>query len=159
MVTVISEAPRSGHAGVQTLKTVKCLWRTVCGMEYQYLCCNMLLHQVFSLFTCRAAGGELQTVLDTEEGLQEQYAARFMRQILEGLSSLHSNNIAHLDLKVRKELVVVVVVVVVVIILLLLFDMDISCHRPFLPGTFIEPAVIPTAQASSFTLRYFPYYV
>jgi len=46
-----------------------------------------------------AAGGELQTVLDAEEGLQEQYAARFMRQILEALSYLHSNNIAHLDLK------------------------------------------------------------
>lgn len=46
-----------------------------------------------------AAGGELQTVLDAEEGLQEQYAAIFMRQILEGLSYLHSHNIAHLDLK------------------------------------------------------------
>jgi hypothetical protein len=34
-----------------------------------------------------------------------------------------------------------------------------SCHRPFLPGTSLEPAVIPTAQASSFTLQYFPYYV
>ena len=33
------------------------------------------------------------------------------------------------------------------------------CHRPFLPGTSLEPAVIPTAQASSFTLQYFPYYV
>ena len=36
--------------------------------------------------------------------------------------------------------------------------MDVSCHRPFLPGTSLEPAVIPTAQASSFTLQYFPYY-
>ena len=26
--------------------------------------------------------------------------------------------------------------------LLLLYDMDISCHRPFLPGTSLEPAVI-----------------
>jgi len=26
--------------------------------------------------------------------------------------------------------------------------MDVSCHRPFLPGTSLEPAVIPTAQAS-----------
>ena len=43
--------------------------------------------------------------------------------------------------------------------LLLLYDMDVSCHRPFLPGTSLEPAVIPTAQASSFTLQYFPYYV
>jgi hypothetical protein len=29
----------------------------------------------------------------------------------------------------------------------------------FLPGTSLEPAVIPTAQVSSFTLQYFPYYV
>ena len=39
------------------------------------------------------------------------------------------------------------------------YDMDVSCHRPFLPGTSLEPAVIPTAQGSSFTLQYFPYYV
>ena len=44
-------------------------------------------------------------------------------------------------------------------LLLLLYDMAVFCHRPFLPGTSLEPAVIPTAQASSFTLHYFPYYV
>ena len=38
--------------------------------------------------------------------------------------------------------------------LLLLFDMDVSCHRPFLPGTSLESVVIPTARASSFTLQY-----
>ena len=37
--------------------------------------------------------------------------------------------------------------------------MDVSCHRPFLPGTSLEPALIPTAQASSFTLQYFRYCV
>ena len=31
--------------------------------------------------------------------------------------------------------------------------------QAFLPGTSLEPSVIPTAQASSFTLQYFPYYV
>jgi len=45
------------------------------------------------------------------------------------------------------------------LLLLLLYNIDISCHRPFLPGTSLEPAVIPTAHASSFTLQYFPYYV
>ena len=45
------------------------------------------------------------------------------------------------------------------LLLLLLYDMDVSCHRPFLPGASLEPAVIPTAQASGFTLQYFPYYV
>jgi hypothetical protein len=42
------------------------------------------------------------------------------------------------------------VVVVVVVV---------SCHRPFLPGTSLEPTAIPTALASSFRLKYFPYYV
>ena len=28
------------------------------------------------------------------------------------------------------------------LLLLLLFDMDISFHRPFLPGTSLEPAII-----------------
>ena len=32
--------------------------------------------------------------------------------------------------------------------------MCVSCQRPFLPGTSLEPAVIPTAHASSFTLQY-----
>jgi hypothetical protein len=35
----------------------------------------------------------------------------------------------------------------------------VSCHRLILPGNSLEPTVIPTAQASSFTLQYFPYYV
>ena len=48
---------------------------------------------------------------------------------------------------------------IVLILLLLLFYMDVYCHRPFLPGTSLEPAVIPTAHASSFTLQYFPYCV
>ena len=43
---------------------------------------------------------------------------------------------------------------IIIIIIIVVF-----CHRPFLPGTSLEPAVIPTAQASSFTLQYFPYYV
>ena len=42
---------------------------------------------------------------------------------------------------------------------ILLYDINVSCHSPFLPGTSPEPAVIPTAQASSFTLQFFPYYV
>ena len=37
--------------------------------------------------------------------------------------------------------------------------MHISSHRPLLPGISLEAAVIPTAQASSFTLQYFPYYM
>lgn len=46
-----------------------------------------------------ASGGELQRILDEQEGLDEPQAARVMRQILDGLSFLHDHNIAHLDLK------------------------------------------------------------
>ena len=45
-----------------------------------------------------------------------------------------------------------------VVIIIINIIIDVSCHRPFLPGTSLEPAVIPTAQASSLTLQYFPYY-
>jgi hypothetical protein len=34
-----------------------------------------------------------------------------------------------------------------------------SCHGRFLPGISFEIMLIPTAQTSSFTLQYFPYYV
>ena len=44
---------------------------------------------------------------------------------------------------------------ILLLLLLLLYDIDVSCYRPFLSGTSLEPAVIPTAQASSFTLQYF----
>ena len=53
----------------------------------------------------------------------------------------------------------VVTLILLLLLLLLLYDMDVSCNRPFLPGMSLEPAVIPTGQASSFTLQYFPYYV
>ena len=47
---------------------------------------------------------------------------------------------------------------IIIIIVIIIIVVVVSCHRPFLPGTSLEPAVIPTAQASSFTLQYFPYY-
>ena len=47
----------------------------------------------------------------------------------------------------------------VVHLLLLLLLLWMSLSQIFLPGTSLEPAVIPTAHASSFTLQYFPYYV
>ena len=49
--------------------------------------------------------------------------------------------------------------IIIIIIIIIIIDINVSCHRPFLPGTSLEPAVIPIAQASSFTLQYFPYCV
>ena len=48
---------------------------------------------------------------------------------------------------------------IIIIIIIIIIVVVISCHRPFLPGTSLEPEVIPTTQASSFTLQYFPFYV
>ena len=45
------------------------------------------------------------------------------------------------------------------LIIIIIIINVVSCHRPFLPGTSLEPVVILTAQASIFTLQYFPYYV
>ena len=52
----------------------------------------------------------------------------------------------------------VIIMMMIIIIIIIIIKVS-SCHRPFLPGTSLEPAVVPTAQASSFTLQYFPYYL
>jgi hypothetical protein len=44
------------------------------------------------------------------------------------------------------------------LLLLLLFSL-LSLVTGFLPGTSLKPEVTPAAQASSFSLQYFPYYV
>lgn len=60
----------------------------------------ILVLLIYYNFCHRAAGGELQRVVDLQDGLQEVETVRVMRQILEGLIFLHDHNIAHLDLKV-----------------------------------------------------------
>jgi hypothetical protein len=45
-----------------------------------------------------------------------------------------------------------------IIIIIIIIINVVSCHRPFLPGASLEPAVIPTAQTSSFTLQWIYYY-
>ena len=68
--------------------------------------CNMIqLHEVYEfsqeyvLILEMASGGELQHVLDQEEFLPEDMCRFIMRQILDAVSFLHENNIAHLDIK------------------------------------------------------------
>jgi len=47
----------------------------------------------------------------------------------------------------------------IIIIIIIIIQYVFLLSQAFLPGTSLEPAVIPTAQASNFTLQYFPYYV
>jgi hypothetical protein len=56
--------------------------------------------------------------------------------------------------KSENRLVLVLVIVASSSLSLLL-----SLVTGFVPSTSLEPAVTPTAQASNFTLQYFPYYV
>ncbi|CAM4515926.1 unnamed protein product [Caretta caretta] len=72
--------------------------------------CNLWvinLHEVYETATEMilvleyAAGGEIfdQCVAEREEAFKEKDVKRLMRQILEGVSFLHRNNVVHLDLK------------------------------------------------------------
>lgn len=47
-----------------------------------------------------AAGGELFHQCVSDEAFSEDQVKRLMRQILEGVSFLHRNDVVHLDLKV-----------------------------------------------------------
>ncbi|RWS26496.1 serine/threonine-protein kinase 17B-like isoform X1, partial [Leptotrombidium deliense] len=51
-------------------------------------------------------GGELQRVVEDEDCLPEPAVIKLMRQLLEGIASLHDNNIAHLDIKPQNILLV-----------------------------------------------------
>jgi hypothetical protein len=44
----------------------------------------------------------------------------------------------------------------IIIIIIIIIINVVSCLKPFLPGTSLEPGVITTAQASSVTQQYFP---
>jgi flagellar basal body-associated protein FliL len=56
-------------------------------------------------------------------------------------------------------IIIIIIITVVIVVVVVVVVVVVSCHRPFLSGTSLEPAVTPTAQASSFTLQYFPYCV
>ena len=51
------------------------------------------------------------------------------------------------------------IIIITIIIINIIIQYVCLLSQAFLPGTSLEPAVIPTAQASSFTFQYFPYYV
>ena len=53
----------------------------------------------FVLILELASGGELQRVLDEEEFLPENTCRHVIKQVIEGISFLHNNSIAHLDIK------------------------------------------------------------
>jgi hypothetical protein len=50
--------------------------------------------------------------------------------------------------------IIIIIIIITTIIIIIIICIIVSC-----PDTSLESAVIPTAQASSFTLQYFPYYV
>ena len=41
--------------------------------------------------------------------------------------------------------IIIIIIIIIIITTTTTTTMDVSCHRPFLPGTSLEPAVIPTA--------------
>lgn len=65
--------------------------------------CLSIKCQLINLFTSftsfRAAGGELQAILDENESLTENEARICVREVLKALEYLHRRNVAHLDIK------------------------------------------------------------
>ena len=49
--------------------------------------------------------------------------------------------------------------IIIVIVIIITVRYGCLLHRAFSPRTSLETTVIPIAQASSFRLQYFPYYV
>lgn len=68
--------------------------------DYQ-LTSSIASTSVLSLY--RVAGGELFDFLAEKESLSEEEATEFLKQILDGVSYLHSKQIAHFDLKVPRH--------------------------------------------------------
>jgi hypothetical protein len=60
MVTVSMEAPRSGHAGFQISKTIRCFWRTLYNM-LNYWAINGL-SSFFSLYPVKLFIGGLREI-------------------------------------------------------------------------------------------------
>lgn len=51
----------------------------------------------------RVSGGELFEYISEKDHLNEEEAAKFIAQILEGVEHFHAKNIVHLDLKVMLQ--------------------------------------------------------
>lgn len=58
----------------------------------------------FFLFFSSAPGGDLQTIIDEELIPFESDVVSYIRQTAEGLDYLHRRKIAHLDIKVNKNI-------------------------------------------------------
>jgi len=94
----------------------------------------------------------ITTLLVTNHHIQ-QTGAMWRREI-----DLIGSNSGTRILFMRPEIIghVNSVIIIIIIIIIIIY---VCCHRPFLRGNSLELTAIPTAQASSFTLQYFPYYV
>jgi len=71
-----------------------------------FLCRSCLCHySVEFLFACSLSGGELfDRIADDNYKMSESEVIKYIRQICEGLQSMHELGIVHLDIKVAAQL-------------------------------------------------------
>lgn len=81
----------------------------------------------YTVFSCSLSGGELLAHLAEKETLTEEECSHYLRQVLEGLHYIHSNNIIHMAVKVGVS-----------------FAVFMECYQDFVPtarkcGTDFQP--------------------
>lgn len=68
-------------------------------MRIYYLTLCITRTKSLLLYFCRAAGGELQAILDEDGSLSEIKSRNCVREVLKALEYLHRRAVAHLDIK------------------------------------------------------------
>ena len=63
----------------------------------------LIIVQLWCLFFSSVSGGELFQRVADADCLTEKEASFYMYQLLQGLQYMHSKNIVHLDLKVKRK--------------------------------------------------------
>lgn len=69
--------------------------------KYMHACIRQYLHNMWKCVAYSLSGGELfDQIADEDNKMTEGDVVRYVRQVCDGISHMHDQNIVHLDIKV-----------------------------------------------------------